>query len=59
LIEQGESLAYIRDQMGHSSMKVTVDAYGHLVPGEPEMALACCSMLIHGIVETQMETNPA
>jgi integrase len=33
LIEQGESLPYIRDQMGHSSIKVTVDIYGHLVPG--------------------------
>jgi integrase len=32
LIEQGESLAYVRDQCGHSSIKVTVDTYGHLVP---------------------------
>ena len=32
-IKNGESLAYIRDQMGHSSIKVTVDIYGHLVPG--------------------------
>ncbi len=33
LISQGESLAYVRDQMGHSSIQVTVDTYGHLVPG--------------------------
>ena len=33
LIDQGESLAYIRDQMGHYSIAVTVDIYGHLVPG--------------------------
>jgi hypothetical protein len=33
LTQQGESLAYVRDQMGHSSIKVTVDTYGHLVPG--------------------------
>jgi integrase len=32
LIQNGESLAYIRDQLGHSSIKITVDAYGHLVP---------------------------
>jgi len=32
-IAQGESLAYIRDQLGHSSIQVTVDVYGHLVPG--------------------------
>ena len=33
LIQNGESLAYVRDQMGHHSIKVTVDIYGHLVPG--------------------------
>jgi len=33
LIQQGESLAYIKDQLGHHSIKMTVDVYGHLVPG--------------------------
>jgi hypothetical protein len=33
LIAQGESLAYVKDQLGHSSIKITVDLYGHLVPG--------------------------
>ena len=33
LLAQGESLAYVKDQMGHSSINVTVDVYGHLVPG--------------------------
>ena len=33
LIQAGASLAYVRDQMGHSSIQVTVDVYGHLVPG--------------------------
>jgi site-specific recombinase XerC len=33
LIQQGESLAYVRDQMGHASIQITVDTYGHLVPG--------------------------
>jgi len=33
LIAQGESLAYVRDQLGHHSIQVTVDVYGHLVPG--------------------------
>ena len=32
LIANGESLAYVRDQFGHSRIKVTVDLYGHLVP---------------------------
>ena len=33
LIQQGESLACVKEQMGHSSIQVTVDVYGHLVPG--------------------------
>ena len=33
LIQQGESLTYVRDQMGHRSIAVTIDIYGHLVPG--------------------------
>ncbi len=33
LIQAGASLAYVRDQMGHRSIQVTVDVYGHLIPG--------------------------
>jgi integrase len=33
LIQGGASLAYVREQMGHSSIQVTVDTYGHLIPG--------------------------
>jgi integrase len=32
LIQGGESLPYVRDQLGHHSIKVTVDIYGHLAP---------------------------
>jgi integrase len=39
LLEQGESPAYVRDQMGHSSIKITVDVYGHLVPGGNRQAV--------------------
>jgi integrase len=39
LLENGESLAYVRDQMGHSSIQVTVDIYGHLVPGGNRQAV--------------------
>jgi integrase len=39
LIQQGESLAYIRDQLGHHSIQVTVDIYGHLVPGGNKRAV--------------------
>ncbi len=39
LIEQGESLAYVRDQLGHASIQITVDIYGHLVPGANRAAV--------------------
>jgi len=39
LIQNGESLAYIRDQLGHSSIQVTVDTYRHLIPGANRQAV--------------------
>jgi integrase len=33
LIREGASLAYVKEQMGHSSIQITVDTYGHLIPG--------------------------
>jgi len=39
LIQQGESLAYVRDQLGHHSIQITVDIYGHLVPGSNRQAV--------------------
>ena len=32
LIQAGESLAYVQNQLGHHSIKLTVDVYGHLAP---------------------------
>jgi integrase len=40
LIAQGETAAYVRDQMGHSSIKVTFDTYGLLFPGRGKEASA-------------------
>src|SRR5262249_51333066 len=39
LIQNGESLAYVKDQLGHSSIRMTVDVYGHLVPGANRAAV--------------------
>ncbi|MGN6731717.1 MAG: tyrosine-type recombinase/integrase, partial [Candidatus Binatia bacterium] len=39
LLQNGESLAYVKEQMGHSSINVTVDIYGHLVPGGNRQAV--------------------
>ncbi|MCZ6904125.1 MAG: site-specific integrase, partial [Acidobacteria bacterium] len=33
LIQSGAPLVYVRDQMGHSSIRVTADIYVHLMPG--------------------------
>jgi integrase len=33
LIQTGASIVYVKEQMGHSSIQVTVDIYGHLIPG--------------------------
>jgi integrase len=39
LIQNGESLACVRDRLGHSSIKITVDTYGHLAPGAIKAAV--------------------
>lgn len=41
LVAAGTPLAYVKDQMGHSSIAVTVDIYGHLVPGAHRANVAC------------------
>lgn len=33
LIQAGVSPAYVQKQMGHSSIQITIDIYGHLIPG--------------------------
>ena len=32
LLSMGESPVYVKEQLGHSSIKITVDVYGHLIP---------------------------
>lgn len=39
LIQNGESLAYVKEQLGHYSIKLTVDTYGHLIPGGNKAAV--------------------
>jgi integrase len=39
LIQNGESLAYVKDQLGHSSIKITVDTYAHLAAGGNKAAV--------------------
>lgn len=39
LIMKGESLAYVRDQLGHSSIAMTVNCYTHWIPGSNRAAV--------------------
>ncbi len=39
LLQQGESPVYVKDQLGHSSIQITVDCYGHLIPGGNKQAV--------------------
>lgn len=39
LLQNREPLTYVKDQLGHASIKMTVDVYGHLVPGSNRQAV--------------------
>lgn len=32
LLQQGDSVVYVKDQLGHAPIQLTVDTYGHLIP---------------------------
>jgi integrase len=54
-IARGESLAYVRDQLGHHSIQITVDHYGHLVPGGNRAAADG----LDDVLSTQQSATPA
>ncbi len=39
LIGNDESLVYVKEQLGHHSIQITVDTYGHLIPGANRKAV--------------------
>ena len=39
LLGQREGVVYVKDSLGHHSMRVTVDTYAHLVPGGNKAAV--------------------
>jgi integrase len=39
LLQQGESLDYVKVQLGHSSIRVTADTYVHWLPGSNRAAV--------------------
>jgi integrase len=47
-IEQGENIYYVQRQMGHSSIQVTIDVYGHLLETRKPDAAAKTDTFIFG-----------
>jgi integrase len=39
LLQNGESPVYVKEPVGHSSIQITVDCYGHLIPGGKKQAV--------------------
>jgi integrase len=48
LLDQGENIKYIQRQLGHSSIKVTLDIYGHLMSDVNQEAAAKLGSKIFG-----------
>lgn len=57
LIQNGEPLTYVKEQMGHSSIQVTVDVYGHLVPSANRAAVDKLDALPARIPDASGEEN--
>lgn len=54
LINQGENLKYVQQQLGHASITTTVDRYGHLMP---DAHMDACNRL-DGVVFGHEKTAP-
>ena len=52
----GESPAYVKEQMGHSSIQVTVDLYCHWIPGSNRQAV---DRLDEGVYNAKTEGQSA
>jgi len=57
LLQNGESLVYVKDQLGHSSIKMTVDTYGHLVPGANRAAMDRLPTVEESLDETSFRAD--
>jgi len=53
LIQSGPYVVYVKEQMGHRSIQVTVDTYGHLIAG------ADISWMDRPDTTPQTDANPA
>lgn len=39
LLSDGQSPVYVKEQLGHASIQMTVDIYGHLIPSSNREAV--------------------
>jgi integrase len=58
LINQGESIKYVSKQLGHASINITADLYGHLFKETSVSAMNRLSMRIPGAVLTNVMEMP-
>ena len=58
LLQQGESPVYIKEQLGHSSIQITVDLYGHLIPGGNRQAVDRLDSLVSEAVSATPTQPP-
>ena len=56
LLQNGESPVYVKEQLGHSSIQITVDCYGYLIPGGNKQAV---DRLDTPAIKTAVEAEPA
>lgn len=59
LIAQGENLKYIQGQLGHASIAITCDTYGHLIPGGNRQAVDRLDMVSTGTTTGTSENKRA
>ena len=52
-IQDGEPLAYVKEQLAHWRIKMTVEVYGHLVPGASRQAVNRLPSLRAGNTESR------
>ena len=49
LINQGESIKYVSRQLGHASINITADLYGHLFRETSVSAMERLTQRVHGV----------
>jgi integrase len=56
MLQNGESVSYVKEQMGHHSIQITVDTYGHLIPGANRAAADRLSATIMNAPKAELKT---